>query len=250
VSGSGRTATIVGIGRAGGSFSLALPQVGWTVAQTYGRDDDPNDAAAHADLTLIATDDRSVADVAAQIAPGRGVVAHVAGSLGLDALAGHSGAVAAVHPLMVLPDPRLGADRLLGGGWFATAGDPIVDTLVADLGGRHVPVADKDRPIYHATAAVAANHLAALLGQVERLAASIGLPAEPFLDLAAGSLDAVRQRGATDALTGPAARGDQETLDRHLAALPPQERRLYEALMVEAITLANYQPESDQDADS
>lgn len=236
--GTGRTTAIIGLGRAGGALQKALPTVGWTVARTYVRGDDLTAAAAHVDLVLIATDDASIAAVAAQITPGRAVVAHVAGSVGLDALADYGGATAAVHPLMVLPDADLGAERLLAGGWFATAGDPIVDTLVGDLGGRHVAVADEDRATYHATAAVAANHIAVLLGQVERLAATIGVPAEPFLDLAAGSLDAVRARGAQAALTGPAARGDQVTLDRHLAALAPTERELYRTLMEAAIELA------------
>ena len=138
---------------------------------------------------------------------------------------------------MALPDPQRVAERLKGG-WYATAGDPIVNGLVADLGGRHIDVADKDRTTYHATAAIAANHLTALLGQVERLAASIGLPAAPFLDLAAGSLESTRDVGAGAALTGPASRGDLETIDRHREALPDSERPLYDALMSEAVRLA------------
>jgi predicted short-subunit dehydrogenase-like oxidoreductase (DUF2520 family) len=39
-------------------------------------------------------------------------------------------------------------------------------------------------------------------------------------------------------LTGPAARGDQETLNRHLAALDPSERGAYEAMMACAQRLA------------
>ena len=39
---------------------------------------------------------------------------------------------------------------------------------------------------YHAAAVIASNHLVALLGQAERVAASVGAPVEAFLDLARG----------------------------------------------------------------
>lgn len=233
-----RSVAIVGMGRAGRSFAAALPEVGWSIAATYGRGSQVADVAAQADLVLIATPDDVIADVSALITPGPAVVGHIAGSLGLDAISSRHDRRTAVHPLMSLPDPQTGSQRLRSNGWFATAGDPIGAELVADLGGRRLEVADADRALYHATAAVASNHLTALLGQVERLAASIGLPPEPFFELAAGSFSSVRSVGAGAALTGPAARGDQNTLDRHLAALPPEETVTYRAMMDAAIALA------------
>lgn len=236
-----RSVAIIGQGRAGGSFAAALPRVGWTVSELYRRGDDLAAAAARVDLVLIATPDDAITSVSEAIEPGPAVVAHVAGSVGVDVISAAHQRRAAVHPLMSLPDPVSGSERLLAGGWFATAGDSVGTELVGALGGRHVEVADADRALYHATAAVASNHLTALLGQVERLAASIGLPAEPFLDLCAGSLASVRAVGAARALTGPAARGDLGTLERHLEALgslSPEEQALYRAMMEAAISLA------------
>ena len=46
--------------------------------------------------------------------------------------------------------------------------------MVESLGGRLVTVADGDRATYHAAACMAANHVVALLGQVERVAATVG----------------------------------------------------------------------------
>ena len=54
---------------------------------------------------------------------------------------------------------------------------------MASLGGRAVDVEDPDRATYHAAASIAANHLVALIGQVERVAASIGLPLDAFSGL-------------------------------------------------------------------
>lgn len=232
-----RQIRIVGPGRAGGSFARALERVGWDVVDMFGRDDDARGAAAEVDLVLITTPDEVIDVVAQIIEPGDAVVAHAAGSLGLDVLAPHMRR-AAIHPLISLPTPEIGAQRLVANGWFGVAGDAIVDDVVQSFGGRSFVVADDDRPTYHAAACVAANHLVALMGQVERLAGAVDVPAEAFHELSQGSLDSVRALGAAAALTGPAARGDDETIERHLAALAPDERGIYEVMVGEARRLA------------
>jgi predicted short-subunit dehydrogenase-like oxidoreductase (DUF2520 family) len=231
---------VVGPGRAGRSLAGALAAVGWEVVGLLGRHDDPSDAAVGTDLVVVATPDAAIADVAARIVPRpRAVVAHLAGSLGLDVLGTHHERVAAVHPLVALPEADVGAARLAAGAWFAIAGDPLAQRLVDDLGGRWFEVADADRAAYHAAAAVASNHLVALFGQVERIAGGIGVPAEAYVDLARTSLDNVATLGAAAALTGPVERGDWATVARHLAALDPSEHEAYRALAAAARRLVD-----------
>jgi len=194
-----------------------------------GREDDVHDAASGVDLLVIAVPDDSVATVAANVAPVQStVVAHMAGSLGLDALDPHPRR-AAVHPLASLPSPELGAERLRGA-WFAIAGDHLIQSVVESLDGRSFTVTDRQRAAYHAAAVIASNHLVALLGQVERVAASVDVPFEAYLDLVRATVENVAVLGAADALTGPAARGDEATIARHIDALPADERQLYEIL--------------------
>lgn len=229
-------ARVIGPGRAGTSLAEALRRAGWAVDGPLGRRDDPTDAAHGARLVVLAVPDEAIAAVAATIRPGEAVVAHLAGSLGLDVLAGHR-RIASLHPLIALPDAERGAARLQGA-WFATAGDPLVDDVVAALQGRAVAVADADRVAYHAAAAVASNHLVALLGQVERIAASIDVPLEAYLDLARGALDDVASVGPAAALTGPVSRGDWGTVSRHVEVLPEVERPAYVILADAARRLA------------
>lgn len=228
----------IGLGRAGGALERALVGAGWTAAPSLGRGDDVRDAGEGVDLVVIATPDAAVAEVAAAIAPrAEVVVAHLSGSLGLAPIAGHPRR-AVLHPLVALPDAERGAVRLVGA-WFGLAidGDPMATEVVAALSGRVVAVAEADWPAYHAAAAIAANHLVALLGQVERVANGIGAPLEAYLDLAQGSLDDVAELGPAAALTGPVRRGDAATVARHLAALPEEERAAYAALSEEAARL-------------
>ena len=240
MSAAAATVRVIGAGRAGRSFAKAIDDlVEWDMIDMRGRGVAIDDAAADVDLVVIATPDAVVAGVAAAIRPGRAVVAHVAGSLGLDVLAPHDRR-AALHPLMSLPDAEIGAERLTGG-WFAVAGDPLVADLATALGGRTFEIADDDRALYHAAAAVASNHLVALLGHAQRLGASVGMPADALLVLALGSAENAVALGPAAALTGPAARGDEATLVAHREAIgrrAPRELAAYEAMLAEARRLA------------
>jgi predicted short-subunit dehydrogenase-like oxidoreductase (DUF2520 family) len=222
---------IVGRGRAGGSLAGALRSVGWDV-ELVGHDDAVAlaNAAADVDLVVLAVPDGVVEDVARAIRPNDAtVVAHMAGSLGLDVLAPHPRR-ASLHPLVALPNAELGAQRLAGGAWFAVAGDQLATDLVLALGGRPLTVDDEHRAAYHAAAVIASNHLVALLAQAEQVAATAGVPLDAYLDLVRATVENVAALGPRSALTGPAARGDEVTINRHLEALPEEERALYEAL--------------------
>ena len=138
-----------------------------------------------------------------------------------------------MHPLQSLPSADVGRRRLAGS-WCAVDGSPRVEKIALTLGMRPFRLDAGDRVRYHAAACVASNHLVALLGQVERLAAHAGVPFEAFLPLIRTSVENVDELGPAAALTGPVARGDHETIARHVDALPPDERDGYEALVREA----------------
>jgi predicted short-subunit dehydrogenase-like oxidoreductase (DUF2520 family) len=142
----------------------------------------------------------------------------------------------ALHPLQSFPSVSAGLERLPGT-WAAVAGDPAVTRIAEELGLNPFPVPDSERTRYHAAAVVASNHLVALLGQVERLAAACGVPFEAFGALARASVDNAFALGPQDALTGPVERGDLATVEGHLASLDPGERDAYRALAREAARL-------------
>ena len=230
---------IIGPGRAGTSLAAALSARGWDVVGFLGRRDDLSDAAHGVDVLIIATPDDAISTVAAAVTPcAATTVVHLSGSLGLDVLAPNT-QCAALHPLVPLPNAAVGATRLGAGVTFAVTGAPAARFIVESLGGRVVEVADADRAAYHAAACIAANHVVALLGQVERVAASVGLDLDAFLPLTRAAVDDVAALGPRRALTGPARRGDWATLSRHLDALPADERAGYQAGAALAMHLAD-----------
>lgn len=228
---------IIGAGRAGGSFHAALTTVGWSVELAV-RGAMPDLTAV--DLVLIAVPDAAIADVARAVPTGERVIAHVSGACGLDVLAPHR-RVGSIHPLMSLPDAATGSRRLLDSCTFAVEGDPLMAEVVASLGGRAIDVPASKRALYHATAAIAANHLTALCSQVEELAAQVGVPVDAYWTMMRATLDNVADVGPAAALTGPASRADWETIRAHLDALPnDDERRLYRVLCERAAHVAGH----------
>jgi len=228
------TLRVIGTGRAGSSLGRALAGRGWEVREPLARGSDLRAALHGVDLLVVATPDAAIAGVAAQVERDEhGVIAHLAGSQGLGVLAPHVRR-ASLHPLVALPDAGLGAERLTSGAWFAVAGDALARRTVEALGGRCFEVPDERRTLYHAAACIASNHLVALLGQVERVAQAAGVPLEAYLELVRETVANVAALGPARALTGPAARGDSETLARHRAALAADELPAYDALLAAA----------------
>lgn len=229
-----RRFTLVGPGRAGWSMHRALEACGWTNTGVFGRGDDVSGAAQQADVCILAVPDRNISSVADQIHPGDAVVIHLSGATPVAALDPHRSA--ALHPLASLAEPVSGA-QTLASTFYAVGGDPIAEVIADELSGKWFRIDDSDRPLYHAAAAVASNHFVALLGQVDRISREIGVPFEAFLPLVQSSLENVIDLGPTKALTGPAARGDHETIEAHLEALGerlPEEVSAYQALVEQA----------------
>ena len=232
------TVRLIGPGRAGRSLAAALADAGCEVRELLARGDDVAQAARGVDVLVIATPDSAIAEVAARVVPVPGtVVLHLSGALGLDAVSPHRRR-ASLHPLVPLPSAEVGRVRLRSGITFAVAGDPAAGELARLLGGSVVVVDDEHRAAYHAAACIASNHLVALMGQVERVAAPAGLGLDAFVGLARAALTDVSELGPAPALTGPAARGDEATLERHRGTLDAAEIPGYEAGVALARRLA------------
>lgn len=204
------------------------------------------------DGIVIAVPDRAIAEVAERLAalapPATIPILHTSGSRSTDvlaALAAHGNDVGSVHPLAALADPVGGADRLSGATWgIEGAGDALdlAERIVAACGGRALRIAPGGKALYHAGAVFASNYAVILLSVAERLMEEAGVPPldarSALTGLAAGAVENLGARGPVEALTGPVARGDVETVELHLDRLSPDERPLYCLLGREALRLA------------
>ena len=217
---------IVGAGRLGSALAAALP--GST--GPFGRGADPRDA----DVVLLCVPDKEIATAAAAITPGP-LVGHCSGATTLQPLldAGHE--ALSMHPLMTVPRER---QATFEGAAAAVAGSTerarhAARVIAARLGMRPVEIADEDRVAYHAAAAIASNFLTTIEGAAERLGATAGLDRHMLVPLVRATVESWAELGAADAMTGPIARGDEVTIDRHRAVIgdrAPDLLPLYDAL--------------------
>jgi predicted short-subunit dehydrogenase-like oxidoreductase (DUF2520 family) len=102
-------------------------------------------------------------------------------------------------------------------------------------------VASEQRALYHAAASIASNYLITLESVAERLAKKVGLDRRALVPLVRATLDQWETLGARGALTGPIARGDDETVERQRAAIAdaaPDLLPLWDALADATRTLA------------
>jgi predicted short-subunit dehydrogenase-like oxidoreductase (DUF2520 family) len=135
-----------------------------------------------------------------------------------------------LHPLLSITAAR-GPDQL-DGGWAALTAESeearaIGLWLATALGLRPFRLADDDRAAYHAAAAIASNYLVTLRSIAGSLLESTGAPPDALDPL----MRSVIENGFE--LTGPIARGDWETVERHLEAIRdtrPELEYLYLAL--------------------
>jgi predicted short-subunit dehydrogenase-like oxidoreductase (DUF2520 family) len=221
---------IVGAGRLGTALSAALGAAGLAVRGPLGRAADGRGATA----VLLCVPDGEIAAAAAAVEHGP-LVGHCSGATGLDALAPHE--AFSLHPLMTVP---AGAPPTVfaGAGCAVDGATPralaAAHALAAALGMRATRVEDADRAAYHAAASIASNFLVTLEGAAERLAATAGVDRELLAPLVRAAVDNWAARGAEHALTGPIARGDEETVARQRAAIAertPDLLRLFDALV-------------------
>jgi predicted short-subunit dehydrogenase-like oxidoreductase (DUF2520 family) len=193
--------SVIGAGRAGTAIAARLRERGVSVAE---------DGA----LRLLCVPDRAIAQAAAAIEPGPWV-AHVSGATPLAALDPHRRRFS-VHPLQTLVKAR-GPEQLDGAWAGITAEDADAHVralwLAETLGLRPFELADDSRVVYHAGAAIASNFLVTLYRVASRLVAEAGAPPEALVPLMTRTIENGFE------LTGPIARGDWETVERHREAL-------------------------------
>ena len=182
---------------------------------------------------LLCVPDAQIAAAAAALPARAGLLAgHCSAATTLAPLAGHE--AFSLHPLMTVTDQ--GAS--FAGATAAVAGTTeralaTAHKLATALGMYPVHVADEDRAAYHAAASIASNFLVTLEGAAERLAASAGIEREQLVALVRASVENWAAAGAPAALTGPIARGDEQTVRRQrdaVAERSPEDLALFDAL--------------------
>ncbi|HEV2713101.1 MAG TPA: DUF2520 domain-containing protein [Gaiellaceae bacterium] len=200
---------VIGAGRVGSAVSARLAERG-----IESRDG--------ADVVLLCVPDSAIRDVAVCLAPGHGWIGHTSGATPLTVLDPHERRFG-LHPLQSFTRNR-GPEQLDGAYAAITAETDeacaVGFELARLLGLAPFALAEEDRALYHAGAAIASNYLVTLHRAAAEIFEEVGAPVAGLLPLMQGVIDNRFE------LTGPIARGDWATVDRHLDAIGKRRPRL------------------------
>lgn len=255
---------VVSAGRVGSVLGAALARAGHPVVAASAVSDasvrraerllpgvplrPPDEVVSSADLVLLALPDDVLGPMVTGLANAGAfragqIVVHTCGAHGIGVLrpATEAGALPlALHPVMTFTGAVEDLQRLDSCAVGVTAADDddvawnVGEALTMEMGAEPVRLPEAARPLYHASLAHGANHLATLVADcVELLRRNgVGEPERLLAPLLSAALDNALRHGDR-ALTGPVARGDVGTVRTHLRVLAeqaPEIRPAYTAL--------------------
>jgi len=214
-----------------------------------------------ADVVFITTPDAVIPQIASELQWHKGqCVVHCSGADSAETLqpARQMGANTGVfHPLQTLASVKQAISNIPGSTFAIEAEEPLLTTLkemAEALHCRWIELKAEDKVIYHAAAVIASNYLVTLVKLADDLWETFGIPREQatqaLLPLLKGTLNNIENVGIPQALTGPIARGDIETVKKHLAALQkeaPDALSTYCELGLQTIPIAQAKGKIDEE---
>jgi predicted short-subunit dehydrogenase-like oxidoreductase (DUF2520 family) len=224
----------------GTALAAALRDAGLEVDGPAGRGDVP----AGCDAILLCVPDSAIPEAAAAVAGAAPLVGHTSGATPLSALDPSGAQAFGLHPLQTITGPSTS----LAGCGCAVAGSTAAALAAAVelavlLGMRPFELDDSRRAAYHAAASIASNFLVTLEAAAESMAGAAGIEdaRELLAPLVRSTVENWAKLGPEQALTGPVARGDEETVAAQRAALAaarPELLDLFDVLVARTRELA------------
>ncbi len=203
-----------------------------------------SDISELADIIFITKADKYIEETAEELAEifannlnGR-IIIHCSGLLPKDILQSceKNGAITArAHPYQTFFEPL---DCVLHNVfWTIDAGEhfKVVNSIIKELGGTSVNTSKKDdfnAVLYHASAVVASNYMNTIIALAAETAKISGIEPSDFLprimDTTLANIINAIGKDNEFPLTGPIARGDIITIEKHIAGLKPHSSLLRE----------------------
>lgn len=244
---SNRRIAVIGTGNVATHLIEWFEAAGFLVTSVYTRHPDEHSQSTFiirdhlnyeeelCDFIVIATKDDAVAQVVAQLSnTGQAIILHTSGTVPLAVLERPDFAGTGIlYPLQTLQKDRaITLDRvpfLIEG---KTQGDLAAITALCDaVGINHSVASSEERLTYHVSAVISANFTNHLLFIAEKFLAGQQLNANILRPLMHETIQKAFELGALNSQTGPARRGDEQTLKRHIDLLKdPQVKQLYEII--------------------
>jgi predicted short-subunit dehydrogenase-like oxidoreductase (DUF2520 family) len=262
-------AGFIGAGTVGTALAVLLNRQGYKVAAVFDLNQSSSEKLAKrvkgchvadtsqavadsAEIIFITTPDAAIAGAVSRVNWRKGAaVVHCSGADSTDILepARKSGAmVGGFHPLQTFAGVEQAIENIPGSTFALEAEEPLLNTLqtmAAALGGHWIELKADDKVAYHAAAVFASNYMVTLVKMAADLWQTFSIPDDQatraLIPLMRGTLHNIETLGIPRCLTGPIARGDKGTVDKHLKTLREKAPALlfpYKELGLQTIPIA------------
>jgi predicted short-subunit dehydrogenase-like oxidoreductase (DUF2520 family) len=194
-----------------------------------------------ADLYIISVKDEAINELARELKVSNKLIVHTSGSTGIDVLEGSSSKYGVLYPLQTFSKTKVVDFRQIP---FAIEGNTpeVTSTIhaIADrLSERVIELSSEQRKSLHIAAVFACNFSNHLYALGQELMKEQNLDFDLLRPLIAETAAKVQSNDPLKMQTGPASRGDQETIDAHLDLLKnnPEIQDIYKKLSQSIVNL-------------
>lgn len=247
--------SLIGTGNAAWSLATALHKAGVIIDSIYARSmsaagdlaDVVNASAkpisaipeSTSKVLILAVSDTAVAELASSInAPSGSILTHVSGPTHMDVLANHSGAYGVFYPLQTMVKgvniDFTHVPFLIEGSDAETVS--TLSELAAQLSDDVRPFSSEQRLALHAVAVWSNNFVNHINAESERISSKYSVPLDLLKPLVEKTAHTALEGKAKTSQTGPAMRGDTDTMNKHLELLDDEQQKIYK-LLSESIQL-------------
>ncbi len=244
------TYRIIGTGNTAWFMATKLSSAGHTCLGIYGRNNDnaaelanavnanpyniTSPVADDADVCIIAISDYAIADVALQLKFDKTVLVHTAGAVDINAISGSAQHSGVIWPLYSIVKNNLPVERNIPTICEASTSHAkeIIHAVTASFTDITYDADSNNRKWLHLSAVMSNNFTNHLFAISEKLCAEHNLPFSLLLPIIQQSVSRLDSSTAFAQQTGPAKRGDNQTMDKQMQMLQdhPEWQKIYASL--------------------
>ncbi|OPJ56272.1 Rossmann-like and DUF2520 domain-containing protein [Alkalithermobacter paradoxus] len=263
----------VGSGKVATSFGFYLKQKGYNIVGYYSKTTESAKKAANitettsyenlqhiiglSDIIFITTNDDAIESVVNNICDENmlrkdQIIVHMSGSLSSNVLkrAKDFGCfVYSMHPLQSFADIEGSINKLKSTVFTIEGCDEkieVIESILKNTGNKYFRIDSQLKSIYHAGACVVSNYLVTLMDFGLSFFEKSGINREDAFEavypLISGTLENIRNLGCEKGITGPIARGDINTVKKHLTSIEeniPERLDFYRIMALRTVDISS-----------
>lgn len=202
------------------------------LAGTFGTIEQHQDIEA--DVCFIAVSDAAIADIASKLRFSKSVVIHTAGAISINVLNTASDDYGVIWPIYSIKKNSIPSHRNIPLAWEASSNKAkrFINEMTHALSDNIIEAKEEQRKWLHLCAVITNNFINHLWAVNEKIFADNSLPTSVLQPIWQQTYDKIKLGNAHKNQTGPAIRGDKETIDSQVDLLEkyPDIQKIYQAI--------------------